>query len=128
MEAGLKDKDIDSLIQKEKKIIRFSALTILSAAAGPASFILVANQKFPLWIGFVLLFGFCLLAARLQWKRVKLSKQTERKPHRYQVGDEVVWKEDKKYVIIKHGFNHYYLKPIDGDRLHLVARRQIELD
>jgi hypothetical protein len=124
----LRSSDIDALIRKEKTIIRFSALTIISAAAGPASFILIANQKWPLWIGFVFLFGFCLLAFRLQWQRMKLSKQTERKPHRFQVGDEVVWKEDRKYVILKHGFNHYYLKPIEGGPTHLVSRRQIELN
>lgn len=58
---------------------------------------------------------------------MKLSKQLSKKPKLLAIGDEVFWPEkNSDFVVIKYGFNHYYLKSLDSDQVYLVNQRKIE--
>lgn len=118
-------------IEREIKIIHRAGAAVLSACMAPCSFILIANHQGPMVLAFVSFFSFTILAFYFQGKRMRLSRQVRPGPHKYQVGDEIFWPEKKQsFVVIKHGFNHYYLRPSTDpspEKIYLVNRRKVEL-
>lgn len=110
--------------------LTFSGLTVLSVAMGPISFLTLQNRGVEMWISFSLFFGFCILGfyfqtlRRKETRRLRMAMGT--KKFVYQIGDEVQYM-GSGFVVLKHGFNHYYLRELKSDQIILVKRARVDL-
>jgi hypothetical protein len=108
----------------------FSGLTILAVSMGPISFLSLQYQHLPIWISFSAFFGFCLLGFYFQTLRRRETRRKRKllgtRMFIFQVGDEVQY-QGSGFVVIRHGFNHYYLRDLSSEQIILVKRSRVEL-
>lgn len=110
--------------------MNFSGLTIIFVGLGPYSFIQLQQLQVPMWISFTVFFICGIVGIFFQSLRRKetgkLRELESKKVFQFQIGDEVQYQGSESFVVLKHGFNHYYLRDLKKDRIILVKRSKLE--